>query len=134
MNKFHVFDKSILRAYDIRGVVNKSLNEIDAEIIGKVYATLLDNKKDKKVVVCRDGRLSSAKLSNSLIRGLKYSGSTAIDIGIGPTPMLYFAAHHFGSEGAIMVTGSHNPPEYNGFKFMLGKNSFFGEDIIDLGK
>ena len=130
----HVFDNTILRAYDIRGIVGESLHNIDAEIIGRVFASLVCSENKNNIVVCRDGRLSSPKLSHSLVKGLKYSGANIIDIGIGPTPMLYFSSHHFNAAGAIMITGSHNPPEYNGFKFMRGKDSFFGQDIINLGK
>ena len=130
----HVFDNTILRAYDIRGIVGESLHNIDAEIIGRVFASLVCSENKNNIVVCRDGRLSSPKLSHSLVKGLKYSGANIIDIGIGPTPMLYFSSHHFNAVGAIMITGSHNPPEYNGFKFMRGKDSFFGQDIINLGK
>ena len=130
----HVFDNTILRAYDIRGIVGKSLHNVDAEIIGRVFASLVCSENKNNIVVCRDGRLSSPKLSHSLVKGLKYSGANIIDIGIGPTPMLYFSSHHFNAVGAIMITGSHNPPEYNGFKFMRGKDSFFGQDIINLGK
>ena len=134
MSDSHILNKSILRAYDIRGVVGDSLNEKDAEVIGKVFASLVNSDDKSKVVVCRDGRLSSPKLAKALIAGLKFSGANVIDIGLGPTPMLYFASHHFQAEGAIMITGSHNPSEYNGFKFMLGKDSFFGEDILNLGE
>ena len=130
----HVFDNTILRAYDIRGIVGESLHNIDAEIIGRVFASLVCSANKNNIVVCRDGRLSSPELSHSLVKGLKYSGANIIDIGIGPTPMLYFSSHHFNAAGAIMITGSHNPPEYNGFKFMRGKDSFFGQDIINLGK
>ncbi len=130
----HVFDNTILRAYDIRGIVGESLHNIDAEIIGRVFASLVCYENKNNIVVCMDGRLSSPKLSDSLVKGLKYSGANIIDIGIGPTPMLYFSSHHFNAAGAIMITGSHNPPEYNGFKFMRGKDSFFGQDIINLGK
>ena len=133
-NQNHVFDNTILRAYDIRGIVGESLHNIDAEIIGRVFASLVCFDKKNNIVVCRDGRLSSPKLYHSLVKGLKYSGANIIDIGVGPTPMLYFSSHHFNAAGAIMITGSHNPPEYNGFKFMRGKDSFFGQDIINLGK
>ena len=130
----HDINKSILRAYDIRGIVGDTLKERDAEIIGRVFASLLCSNNKKTIVVCRDGRLSSPTLSTYLIQGLKLCGANVLDIGIGPTPMLYYASHYFKAAGAIMITGSHNPPEYNGFKFMLGKNSFYGEDIIDLGE
>ena len=128
----HNFSSDILRAYDIRGVVGKILNCVDAELLGNVFSSSL--KTNNKVVVCRDGRLSSPEISKYLIKGLKDSGSHVINIGIGPSPMLYFAANVLNSDGAIMVTGSHNPPEYNGFKMMKGVVPFFGQDIKNIGE
>ena len=129
--KKHNFNKDILRAYDIRGIVDESLNYKDAEILGNIFSSSL--KSNNKVVICRDGRLSSPEMSKYLIKGLKESGSHVIDIGIGPSPMLYYAANYFGSDGAIMVTGSHNPPSHNGFKIMKGVVPFYGKDISDIG-
>ena len=129
--KSYNFNNDILRAYDIRGVVGESLTYKDAEILGNIFASSLKIKN--KVVVCRDGRLSSPELAKYLIKGLKESGSHVIDIGVGPSPMLYFAANFFKSEGAIMVTGSHNPPSHNGFKIMKGIMPFFGNDIKEIG-
>ena len=132
MSKSHIFNKNILRAYDIRGEVGKTLDNIDAERLGNIFASSFD-KKTKKIIVCRDGRLSSPELSQSLKKGLFESGADVIDIGLGPSPMLYFAANFLESDGAIMVTGSHNPPNHNGFKIMKGKIPFFGKDILDIG-
>ena len=133
MSNSHTFDNNILRAYDIRGEVGKNLNNIDAERLGNIFASSF-NKKQKKIIVCRDGRLSSPELVKSLKKGLYESGADIIDIGLGPSPMLYFAANHLDSDGAIMVTGSHNPPQHNGFKIMKGKVPFFGNDILDIGE
>ena len=133
MSNSHIFDNNILRAYDIRGEVGKNLNNIDAERLGNIFASSF-NKKQKKIIVCRDGRLSSPELVKSLKKGLYESGADIIDIGLGPSPMLYFAANHLDSDGAIMVTGSHNPPHHNGFKIMKGKVPFFGNDILDIGE
>ena len=133
MSNSHIFDNNILRAYDIRGEVGKNLNNIDAERLGNIFASSF-NKKQKKIIVCRDGRLSSPELVKSLKKGLYESGADIIDIGLGPSPMLYFAANHLHSDGAIMVTGSHNPPQHNGFKIMKGKVPFFGNDILDIGE
>ena len=133
MSNSHIFDNNILRAYDIRGEVGKNLNNIDAERLGNIFASSF-NKKQKKIIVCRDGRLSSPELVKSLKKGLYESGADIIDIGLGPSPMLYFAANHLDSDGAIMVTGSHNPPQHNGFKIMKGKVPFFGNDILDIGE
>ena len=132
MTKSHIFNNNILRAYDIRGEVGKTLDNIDAERLGNIFASSFD-KKTKKIIVCRDGRLSSPELSESLKKGLFESGADVIDIGLGPSPMLYFAANFLESDGAIMVTGSHNPPNHNGFKIMKGKIPFFGKDILDIG-
>ncbi len=130
--KNHSFNKNILRAYDIRGVVGESLHYKDAEILGNIFSSILKN--NNKIIVCRDGRLSSPKMAEHLINGLKDSGSSVIDIGVGPSPMLYFAANLLKSDGAIMVTGSHNPSNHNGFKIMKGTVPFYGDDIADIGK
>ena len=132
MLEAHEFNKSILRAYDIRGIVGKTLNNIDAERLGNIFASSFKGDT-KKIIVCRDGRLSSADLVNSLKKGLFESGADVIDIGLGPSPMLYYAANHLKSDGAIMVTGSHNPADHNGFKIMKGTVPFFGKDILDIG-
>ena len=132
MFKPHKFNKNILRAYDIRGIVKETLNDIDAERLGNIFASSFNNGP-KKVIVCRDGRLSSPDLVKSLKKGLLESGADVIDIGLGPSPMLYYAAHHLMSDGAIMVTGSHNPSNHNGFKIMKGTVPFFGDDISDIG-
>jgi phosphomannomutase len=132
MFKPHKFNKNILRAYDIRGIVKETLNAIDAERLGNIFASSFNNGP-KKVIVCRDGRLSSPDLVKSLKKGLLESGADVIDIGLGPSPMLYYAAHHLMSDGAIMVTGSHNPSNHNGFKIMKGTVPFFGDDISDIG-
>ena len=131
MHSNHEFSSNILRAYDIRGIVGVNLHDIDAERLGNIFASLFAHKK--KIIVCRDGRLSSPKLIDSLKKGLYESGADVLDIGLGPSPMLYFAANKLKSEGAIMVTGSHNPPNHNGFKIMKGTVPFYGNDILDIG-
>ena len=130
--KYHKFNKNILRAYDIRGIVDKSLSYDDAEILGNIFSSSLS--KNNTIIVCRDGRLSSPELSRCLIKGLKDSGSHVIDIGVGPSPMLYFSANYYKSDGAIMVTGSHNPPSHNGFKIMKGISPYYGKDIQEIGE
>jgi phosphomannomutase len=129
----HKFNPSSLREYDIRGIVGDTLTEADAFAIGRTFGSIVAEVGGKKVAVGRDGRLSSPTLEASLIEGLTASGMHVISIGCGPTPMLYFAAFTEGTDGAVMVTGSHNPANYNGFKMMLGKKPFFGPAIIDLG-
>ena len=129
----HEFDVSSLREYDIRGIVGKTLGEADAFAIGRVFASIVADAGGKKIVVGRDGRLSSPSLSAALIKGLVASGAEVIDVGQGPTPMLYFASFDGKADGAVMVTGSHNPPNYNGFKMMLKNKPFFGPQILNLG-
>ncbi len=130
MHKFH---PSILRAYDIRGVVDKTLNKQDAYNIGRAFSAVLFEQNKINIVVGYDGRLSSIDLKESLINGLLDSGINVTEIGLCPTPMLYFAVHSLNKEAGIMITGSHNPPNYNGFKFMIKNQSFYGEDILKLG-
>jgi len=130
----HVFNPTILREYDVRGVVDDTLGEADARALGRAFATILAEKGGKRIAVGRDGRLSSPTLEAALVDGLTGSGIDVVRIGLGPTPMLYFAVNTLEVDGGIMVTGSHNPANYNGFKLMLGKKSFFGQDIQRLGR
>jgi len=130
----HRMEPTILREYDIRGVVDDTLREADALAIGRAFGTILRRKGGRTVAVGRDGRLHSPRLRKALVQGLNESGVNVIDIGLCATPMLYFAVFHLGVDGGVMVTGSHNPPDQNGFKMMLGKKSFFGADIRRLGR
>lgn len=130
----HDFNPTILRAYDIRGIFGQTLRVDDAFAIGLAFTAIQQERgHGTRVAVGRDGRLSSPKLSAALIDGLRQGGGDVLDIGCGPTPMLYFAAHELGTGGAIQVTGSHNPPTHNGFKMVMGGQSFFGDDILALG-
>ncbi|MEL0293027.1 MAG: phosphomannomutase/phosphoglucomutase [Alphaproteobacteria bacterium] len=125
---------SILRAYDIRGVVGETLTAADAVMIGRCFAHIMNERNlGRHVVVGRDGRLSSPELAKAIIQGLVDGGADVTDIGCGPTPMLYFAAKELAADGAIQVTGSHNPPSHNGFKMVMDGASFFGGDIADMG-
>jgi phosphomannomutase len=130
----HRFDPSILREYDIRGIVGDTLNAPDATAIGGAFGTLVRRKGGKRVAVGRDGRLSSPELAKACIDGLAAAGIDVVDIGLVATPMLYFAVYHLEADGGIMITGSHNPPSHNGFKMMMGKKSFYGGDIQTIGK
>jgi phosphomannomutase len=130
----HQFAPSILREYDIRGVIGETLGPDDAYAIGRGFATIVRQHGGKRVCVGYDGRLSSPELADRLIQGIKDAGAIAVLIGLGPTPQLYYAVHTLEAHGGIMVSGSHNPPNHNGFKFMLGQKSFFGEDIQALGR
>jgi phosphomannomutase len=130
----HRFDPTTLREYDIRGIVGKTLHGADAFAIGRVFGSIVAAGGGKTVAVGYDGRLSSPALEPELVAGLMASGMEVLRIGRGPTPMLYFAATTLPTDGAIMVTGSHNPPDYNGFKMMLGKKPFFGLQIQLIGE
>ncbi len=128
---------SILRAYDIRGIAGETLMEEDAYMIGRAFAGNIireTGNAQPHIAIARDGRKSSPALKGNLEEGLKSAGAIVTDFGIGPTPMLYFAVYHKNLDGGIMVTGSHNPPTHNGFKMMIGKKSFYGEDIQKLGR
>jgi phosphomannomutase len=130
----HAFNPTSLREYDIRGVVGKTLTEVDGFAIGRTFGSMIARKGGSIVAVGYDGRTHSPMLEEALVEGLKASGMNVLRVGRGPTPLLYFAAFTRGTDGAVMVTGSHNPPEYNGFKMMIGKKPFFGKDILELGR
>ncbi len=134
MTLAHVFEPTILREYDIRGVVGTTLFTADAEAIGRAFGTIVQRTGGRRVAVGRDGRLSSPMLQLALIEGLLASGVDVLDIGLGPTPMLYYAVHELAADAGVQLTGSHNPPDYNGFKMMLGKGSFYGAHIQELGR
>ncbi|WP_036505137.1 phosphoglucomutase/phosphomannomutase PgmG [Novosphingobium sp. AP12] len=130
----HRFHPSILREYDIRGVVGETLGEEDAYAIGRCFAAVVLRAGGRRVVVGRDGRLSSPMLEQALVEGLTASGMDVVRIGLAATPMLYFAeASAEDVQGGIQVTGSHNPADHNGFKMVLGGRPFFGPDIQRLG-
>ena len=129
----HRFEATVLREYDIRGVVGKTLLVDDAWAIGRAFGSMIARNGGAKVCVGYDGRLSSPELESALAEGLVACGLEVLRVGLGPTPMLYFAVHVAAADGGVMVTGSHNPPEHNGFKFMAGTGPFYGEDIQRLG-
>ncbi len=130
----HRFDPTILREYDIRGIVGKNLSAADARAIGQAYALTLAAAGGRRVATAYDGRLTSPELEAALVDGLAAEGADVVRIGRGPTPMLYFAAATLGVDGGIMVTGSHNPPDYNGFKLVLQGKPFYGAAIRALGE
>lgn len=123
---------SIFKAYDIRGIVETDLTPDTVEKIGQAFATASLAKNCKTVVIARDGRLSSPQLSMRLAKGIQAGGCDVIDVGMVPTPVLYFATHHLNTGTGIMVTGSHNPPEYNGLKMLKDGKTLYGEDITGL--
>jgi phosphomannomutase/phosphoglucomutase len=122
----------IYREYDIRGVADRDLTSDVAQAIGRGLGLMLRSDTARapcRIAVGRDCRLSGPRIVGDLIAGFRQSGATVVDVGVGPTPMLYFAVHSLDTDGGVMVTGSHNPGDENGFKIMRGKASFFGEDI-----
>src|SRR5271156_349904 len=133
MSFSHHFDPTVLREYDIRGIVGRTLHPADAFAIGRVFGSIVGRNGGKRVAVGYDGRLTSPELEQALVDGLRASGMEVLRIGLGPTPMLYYTATTQQTDGAVMVTGSHNPPDYNGFKMMLGRKPFFGQQIAQIG-
>jgi phosphomannomutase len=130
----HDFDPTTLREYDIRGIVGRTLHPADAFAIGRVFGSIVARNGGRTVAVGFDGRLSSPELEAQIVEGLVASGMAVTRIGRGPTPMLYYASTVRHSDGAVMVTGSHNPPDYNGFKMMLAGKPFFGAQIQEIGR
>jgi phosphomannomutase len=130
----HDFHPTSLREYDIRGIIGETLGEQDAHAIGRGFGTIVRRAGGSKVCVGYDGRHSSPRLERALVEGLIASGCEAIRIGLGSTGMLYFSVSELGADGGVMITGSHNPPDYNGFKMLLKDRPFYGADIRALGE
>lgn len=128
------FHPTILREYDIRGIVGETLFPADANALGRAFGSMVVRNGGRMVCVGYDGRLSSPELEGELVAGLLSTGLEVRRIGRGPTPMLYYAAHTMAADGGLMVTGSHNPPTHNGFKMVLGGKPFFADQIRDLGR
>src|SRR5215467_2449118 len=122
----------LFREYDLRGIVEQELTESIAEQVGRAYCTYVKDRAVKTVSVGRDGRLSSPALFKSLVKGLLAGGLNVIDIGICPSPLVYFSLFQLPVDGGIMITGSHNAAEYNGFKICIGKEAIHGEAIQEL--
>lgn len=129
----HTFNPTSLREYDIRGIVGETLTAEDAYAIGRTFGSVVSRRGGRTVVTGYDGRLSSPELEKALVEGLLACGVRVVRVGCGPTPMLYFASATLEADGAVMVTGSHNPAAYNGFKMVLGGKPFFGPQIQELG-
>ena len=130
----HCFDPTLLRDYDLRGTVGRTLNATDAWALGRSFGTVIARAGGSRVAVGYDGRLSSPMLEAALIDGLTASGIDVLRIGLGPTPMLYFAEMTCEVDGGIQITGSHNPGDQNGFKLVQRHAPFFGADIARLGR
>ncbi|MFD0739876.1 phosphomannomutase/phosphoglucomutase [Lysobacter koreensis] len=125
-------DRGIFRAYDIRGIVGQSLDAGVAELIGHAIGTAMHEQGQRDIVVGRDGRLSGPMLTEGLIAGLRRAGRNVIDIGLAPTPLVYFGAYHLRAGSCVSVTGSHNPPDYNGFKIVIDGETLSGDTITAL--
>ncbi|HEV7369595.1 phosphoglucomutase/phosphomannomutase PgmG [Arenibaculum sp.] len=134
MSEAHEFHPTVLREYDIRGIVGKTLDAADARAVGRAFGTVVVRGGGKRVCVGYDGRESSPELEAALVEGLASTGLHVERIGLGPTPMLYFAVRDREAAAGVMITGSHNPPEYNGIKMMLGKGPVYGRMILELGE
>ncbi|WP_027718325.1 phosphomannomutase/phosphoglucomutase [Desulfovirgula thermocuniculi] len=119
----------IFRQYDIRGVAERDLTPEVVEALGRAFGTMVRERGAKEVLVGRDNRTSSLRLRDDLVRGLVAAGCRVLDLGLVVTPILYFAREHWGIDGGVMITGSHNPPEENGFKLALGAGTIHGEEI-----
>lgn len=122
----------IFREYDIRGIVDRDLNPETVELLGRGIGTYFRHKKRREVAIGRDCRLSSPKFFEALTRGLHSTGCEIVDLGTVPTPLLYFAIYHKKVEAGVMITGSHNPPQYNGFKIMVGDETLYGKEIQNI--
>ena len=131
----HQFHSTVLREYDIRGIIGETLSEADAYAIGRGFATLLGQAGGRCIAVGYDGRVSSPMLEAAVVRGINEAGLDAVRVGMGPTPMLYYAEASMPDvQGGIQITGSHNPANYNGFKMVFMGRPFFGADIQELGR
>ncbi len=126
-------NRDILRAYDIRGIVNEDLTDEVVTDIGRAIASYMQERGKRNATIGRDCRLSSTHFRDLIVKGMTEGGLLVTDLGIVPTPLFYFSLFHLDTDGGVMVTGSHNPPEHNGFKIAFGKSTIFGPDIQLLG-
>jgi phosphomannomutase/phosphoglucomutase len=124
-----MLNPDIFREYDIRGIADKELLDPEVELIGRALATHLIRQSGRSLCLGRDCRLSGQRIHDALLKGMLAAGAHVLDVGVGPTPVLYFSAVHFKADGAIMITGSHNPSEYNGLKTVCGSGTLHGEQI-----
>jgi len=123
---------NIFREYDIRGVVDEDITERDVMLLGRAIGTYMEAHQVKRITLGRDCRLSSPKFRDLMVEGLTSTGRQVLDVGVCPTPVLYFSVWHYEAEGGVMITASHNPPQYNGFKVLIGKTTIFGQEIKKL--
>lgn len=133
MQKSHI-DTTIFRAYDIRGIVDKTLTIEAVEAVGKAVASIVQRSDGNELIIGRDGRLSSPKLFDALVKGIMSTGCHVIDIGVVTTPLLYFATNILEAHSGIMITGSHNPPDYNGLKVVVDGMTLTSDGIQEIGR
>ena len=134
MSTKHQFNSTILREYDIRGIVGDTLTEDDAKALGRAFGSVIIRNGGSKICLGYDGRLSSPMMEEAILEGLLSSGVDVVRIGLGPSPMLYYSVYELDTDGGIMITGSHNPSNYNGFKMMIGKGGCYGKQIQEIGR
>lgn len=134
MEKTHEIKASVLKAYDIRGVVDKEINEVDAYFIGRAFGTILSQRNKKTCVLGYDGRHTSVPYSKECARGLAESGIDVIVVGLMPTPGVYYSMKKLGTDAGFIISASHNPKEYNGFKMLTQEGPFWGDDIQEIGR
>lgn len=134
MEKKHIIKASVLKAYDIRGVVDKEINDIDAYFIGRGFGTILKRRNLKTCVLGYDGRHTSPSYAKECSKGLADSGIDVINVGLLPTPGVYFAMKHLNTDAGMIISASHNPKEYNGFKMLTQEGPFWGDDIQEIGR
>lgn len=134
MNKTHEIRANVLKAYDIRGIVDKEINEVDAYFIGRAFGTILRQRDKKTCVLCYDGRHTSPLYSKETTRGLTDCGIDVTLIGLLPTPAVYFAINYLKVDAGMIISASHNPKEYNGFKMLTRDKPFWGDDIQEIGR
>jgi phosphomannomutase/phosphoglucomutase len=127
-----MLNTDIFREYDIRGIADEELLDPGIIELGRAVGSYLQRKNGKNITLGRDCRLSSERLRNALIQGLMMSGCQVTDVGVVPTPLLYYSVFHLKAHGAVMITGSHNPAEYNGFKIVSGTATIHGDEIQEL--
>jgi phosphomannomutase/phosphoglucomutase len=127
-----VLKANIFREYDIRGIAATELPDTGIELLGQAIGTYLHRRGGKKLALGRDTRLSSPRLHDALLRGLLASGQDVVDVGIVPTPVLYYSVFHLPADGGVMITGSHNPPEFNGFKVVSGTSTIYGDALREI--
>src|ERR1700757_1709973 len=133
-DNYELMNPQVFREYDIRGIVREDFDDEFIVNLGRAYATILIEAGKHNITLGRDCRLSSDMLKERLLEGLLPAGINVTDIGVVPTPLLYFSVVHWGMDGGAMITGSHNAAEYNGFKFGVGPTTIFGEEIQRLSQ